>query len=193
MRGSRNLSNRCSILAILCALASLLAPDIASVSTVAGAETRVWAFGFQDPACVGVKRSRTLQLCPGCELAYDELASDFPLAARGGGGPAVRSVYSDGTRVLQGQQPARVRGPDPSAQGPHTVLRRDTVNNRVYQGREFDAAGNTVRDVDFTNSTFPNGTPRRGHPGPPHQHRFDVNDPRVGSSSGHRRGGPEAL
>ncbi|MCG8420235.1 MAG: hypothetical protein MJE77_20070, partial [Proteobacteria bacterium] len=116
-----------------------------------------------------------------------------PSASRGGGGPAVRSVYSDGTRVLQGQQPPRIRGPEPSAQGPHSVLRRDTANNRVYQAREFDAAGNPVRDVDFTNPTFPNGTPRPGHPGPPHQHRFEVNDPRVGPRSGHRRGGPEPI
>jgi hypothetical protein len=27
-----------------------------------------------------------------------------------------------------------------------------------------------VRDIDFTNPTYPNGTMRPGHPGPPHQH-----------------------
>ena len=109
------------------------------------------------------------------------------------GGPAVRSVYSDDTRVLQGQQPPRIRGPEPSAQGPHSVLRRDSVNNRTYQAREFDAAGNPVRDVDFTNPTFPSGALRPGHPGPPHQHRFEINDPQVGPRSGYRRGGPEPM
>jgi hypothetical protein len=108
-------------------------------------------------------------------------------------GPRVHSRYSDDTPVLEGQQPPRITGPDPAAGGAHTVLRHDAVNNRTYQGREFDAAGNPVRDVDFTNPTFPNGRPRPGHPGPPHQHRWDVNDPEVGPRSGFRRGGPERI
>jgi hypothetical protein len=109
------------------------------------------------------------------------------------GGPQVHSIYKDGTKVLKGQQPPRIKGKDPSAQGPHSVLRNDTVNNRVYQAREFDAAGNPVRDIDFTNPTFPNGTPRPGHAGPPHQHRFNINDPNVGPRSGFKRGGPDPF
>ena len=34
-----------------------------------------------------------------------------------------------------------------------------------------------VRDIDFTNPTYPNGTMRPGHPGPPHQHRWHPVDP----------------
>jgi hypothetical protein len=106
-------------------------------------------------------------------------------------GPQIRSKYADHTPVYQGQQPARIKGPDPAAQGAHSVLRHDTVNNRLYQAREFDAADHPVRDIDFTNPTYPNGAPRPGHPGPPHQHRFFMNNPNVGPRSGFRRGGPE--
>ncbi len=108
-------------------------------------------------------------------------------------GPRVHSRYSDNTPVFEGQQPPRITGPHPAAGGPHTVLRHDPVNNRIYQGREFDAAGHPVRDVDFANPTYPNGHPRPGHPGPPHQHRWNVNDPAVGPRSGFRRGGPEPI
>lgn len=107
--------------------------------------------------------------------------------------PPIRSRYSDGTPVYEGRQPPRISGPDPQAQGPHSVLRRDNVNNRTYQGREFDGSGYPVRDVDFTNPTYPNGSPRPGHPGPPHQHRWEVNDPRVGPKSNFKRGKPEPV
>ena len=96
--------------------------------------------------------------------------------------------------MVNGQQPPRLpRTADPSAVGPHSRVRLDEVNGRVYQLREFDANGNVVRDIDMTNPTFPNGTPRPNHPGPPHQHVFRVNDPNVGPRSGFRRGGPEPL
>lgn len=52
-------------------------------------------------------------------------------------GPRVHSRYSDHTPVFEGQQPPRITGPHPDAGGPHTVLRHDPVNNRIYQGREF--------------------------------------------------------
>jgi RHS repeat-associated protein len=91
----------------------------------------------------------------------------------GPNGPRVHSRYADQTPAFEGQQPPRIKGPEPTAEGPHSVLRHDTVNNRTYQAREYDAAGNPVRDIDFTNPTYPNGTPRPGRPGPPHQHRFE--------------------
>lgn len=121
--------------------------------------------------------------------------SAAPSAAPSGqqGGPKVHSRYADGTPVLEGQQPPRISGPDPNAQGPHTVLRHDTVNNRTYQGREFDANQNPVRDVDFTSPTYPNGRPRPDHLPPPHQHKWEVNDPKVGPRSGFKRGGGEPL
>jgi len=90
----------------------------------------------------------------------------------------IHSKYSDGTPVYEGEQPDRlVPGPDPNAKGAHTRLRWDPKNNRVYQGREFDASGNPVRDIDFTNPTYPNGSPRPEHPGPPHQHKWAPVDP----------------
>jgi hypothetical protein len=76
--------SRWPILALLCVLASLLVPGIASASTASVAETRVWAFDLQDQAHVGVERSLTLELRRGCAPTYDQLASDSLLAARGG-------------------------------------------------------------------------------------------------------------
>lgn len=112
----------------------------------------------------------------------------------GGGGPRVRSIYADGTRVLQGQQPPRLSvGPDPTATGAHTKVRFDTVNNRVYQVREYNGQGHPVRDIDFTSPTFSNGTPRPDHLPPPHQHPWTVNDPRVGPRSGFIRGPAQTL
>ncbi|MGA9382341.1 MAG: hypothetical protein WBV73_26575 [Phormidium sp.] len=106
----------------------------------------------------------------------------------------IHSLYADGTAVLRGQKPPRISGPDPTAIGPHSVLRWDTTNNRIYQRREYDADRFPVRDIDFTNPAFPgSGTPRPGHPGPPHQHRFAVNDPNIGPRSGFIRSGPEPL
>lgn len=78
---------------------------------------------------------------------------------------------------MKGERPARlgVAKPDKDATGyAHTQLRMDMKNKRVYQGREFNAAGQPVRDIDFTAPTFPNGTPRPGHP-IPHQHLWIEN------------------
>jgi hypothetical protein len=57
---------RWPLLAILYLLASLLVPGIASASTAAGSETRVWAFDLADQAHVGVERSLALKLHRGC-------------------------------------------------------------------------------------------------------------------------------
>ena len=110
---------------------------------------------------------------------------DYQAMVRNNG--SFRSRYADGTLVVGRQQPARISGPDPNAAGPHTVLRWDQNNNRIYQGREYDADGYPVRDVDFTNPTYQSGRPRPNHVGPPHQHNWIVNDPRVGPRSGMRR------
>lgn len=96
----------------------------------------------------------------------------------------VHSAYADGTPVYEGQQPPRVRGPDAAVGGaPDTVLGWDVVNRRVYQGREYRPGNVPIRDIDFTNPTYPDGRVRPGHPGPPHQHRWvPVNpaNPRAG-------------
>jgi hypothetical protein len=81
----------------------------------------------------------------------------------------IRSIYADGTFVYEGQQPLRIVGPDPAASStPHSVIRWDRVNGRVYQAREYGMNNQPIRDLDFTNPTYPNGTMRTGHPGPPH-------------------------
>lgn len=77
---------RWPILALLCVLASLPVPGIASASTAAEAETRVPAFDLADQACVGIERSLTLDPHLGCAPTYDDLASDSLLAARGAKG-----------------------------------------------------------------------------------------------------------
>jgi len=77
--------SRRPVVVILCVLASLLVAGILSANPAAGAETRAWAFDLQDEVGVAVERSLTLELelHPGCELAYDQLASDSLLAPRG--------------------------------------------------------------------------------------------------------------
>ncbi len=97
------------------------------------------------------------------------------------------SIYADGTIVRKGQQPRRITGPDVTAHGPHSILRWDTINHRVYQAREFDINNYPVRDIDFTNPTFSDGSPRPNHPGPPHQQRWEVNNAKIGPRSNFKR------
>jgi hypothetical protein len=84
MRETGYMRTRRPLLAILCALASLLVPGTASASSAAGAETRVGVFDLQERAFVWAAASLTLELHPGCEPTYDQLASDSLLAAKGG-------------------------------------------------------------------------------------------------------------
>jgi hypothetical protein len=83
------------ILMLLCVLASLLVPGIASASTAAGAENRVWAFDLPEQALVGDSASLTPELHRGCEPTYDQLASDSLLAAKGGS----KIVAGNGTEI----------------------------------------------------------------------------------------------
>lgn len=76
--------SRWPILAILCVLAILLVPVIASASTAAGAETRVMGLELGNPTSVRVERTPTLATQQGYAPAYDDFASDSLLAARGG-------------------------------------------------------------------------------------------------------------
>jgi len=117
-------------------------------------------------------------------LVHNGLGGDcgIPKPAQPQQQPRVRSVYADGTRVYEGQQPPRLpaynQSFDPAAQGaPHTALRRDTINGRTYQAREYGPGNTPLRDIDFTNPTYPNGTMRPGHPGPPHQHPWNPLNP----------------
>jgi hypothetical protein len=95
---------------------------------------------------------------------------------------AVHSRYADGTPVYAGQQPARNLPvqiePNPNPGGNlRTRDRYDAYNERVYQTREYNDEGMRTRDIDYTNPTYPNGTLRPGHPGPPHQHVYDPPGP----------------
>jgi hypothetical protein len=104
----------------------------------------------------------------------------------------VHSRYPDGTPVHEGDQPRKVTGPDPAADGaPHTVLKVDNVNNRIYKAREYGEGGTPVRDIDFTHPTYPNGTPRPNHTAP-EQHRYIPNDP-DNPKAGYKRGPGEPL
>jgi len=125
----------------------------------------------------------------------------------GGGGPRYHSVYEDGTLVVEGRQPPRlprmksgVPEPEPGAVGPHSRLRWDPDTpsrsgrgrGRVYQERQFDEAGNPVRDIDYTSPTYPSGRPRPGHAPPPHEHAFTPNDP-ARPQAGFKRGDPVPI
>jgi hypothetical protein len=94
--------SRWPLLTILCTLASLLVPGIASAESATGAETRVGVFDLPEQAFVGDSASLTLELHRGCALAYDELASDSLLAARGG----ARSV-DDLVKAAQSKFPGK--------------------------------------------------------------------------------------
>ncbi len=73
--------------------------------------------------------------------------------------------------------------PKPTVQAPHTQLGFRNGRNGTYpQAREFNAEGQPVRDIDFTNHGRPN------HPNP-HQHRW-IPDPKGGSP---KRGPAEPL
>lgn len=76
----RFMRSRWPLLAILCLLATLLAPRIASASATSGAESRVWAFDLQDQVGIGVSASLTLELHRGCAPTYDEFAYDSLLS-----------------------------------------------------------------------------------------------------------------
>jgi hypothetical protein len=116
------------------------------------------------------------------------VASDALSAVASGARRVPHSRYADDLLVFKDQRPPRlVPGPDPAATSAHTRLRWDEANGRIYQGREFDDLGHPVRDVDFTSPTYPNGGIRADHAPAPHQHRYEINDPRVGPKSGHRR------
>ena len=105
----------------------------------------------------------------------------------------IHSNYHDETPVCEGHQPARIAGLEPAAQGlPHSVIRWDGVNRRVYLLRESGLGGKPVPDIDSTNPTYPDDRMRPGHPGPPHQHRWLAVDP-ANPAAGFRRGGPEGL
>ncbi len=75
---------RWPILALLCVLASLLVPGIASAHPVSGAENRVWAFDLAEQAHVAGQHALTPDQHQGCELAEYDSASGSLLAAKGG-------------------------------------------------------------------------------------------------------------
>ena len=89
--------SRWFILALLCVLASLLAPATASANSSSGAKNRVWGFSLQEQTHVGGANALTSNLHPGCELAEYDFASGSPLAARGGVRPG--SLSNEATRA----------------------------------------------------------------------------------------------
>ena len=122
--------SRWLILALLCALASLLAGGIASAHAASGAENRVWGFDLAEQIHVGGQRALTPELHQGYELAEYDSASGSLLAARGGGTEIVERAMSraelDATRAT-----GLVRG---GRDGTHFVS--DAVNNNANRARQ---------------------------------------------------------
>lgn len=96
----------------------------------------------------------------------------------------IHSRYKDGTPVYKGQQPGKIQGP--ISDTPHSILQRDNVNNRIYKSREYGENNVPVKDIDFTNPTFPNGKLRPNHT-IPEQHKYIANDPN-NPKAGYKRG-----
>jgi hypothetical protein len=76
---------RWRLLMLACALASLLVPALASASTGPHAETRVGGLDLGNAHSIGAPRPVTLGTHQGYGPAYDDIASDSLLAARGAG------------------------------------------------------------------------------------------------------------
>jgi hypothetical protein len=110
----------------------------------------------------------------------------------GGEGCPIHSRYPDGTPVYEGQQPGKIAGPNPAAGGsPHTQLKWDEANGRVYKARQYGEGGTPEFDYDFTTPTYPNGN-LRPHQMAPEQHRWIPNDP-GNPRAGFKRGPGEPL
>jgi len=122
---SAGIRNRCLLLAILFALASLLVPGIASAGTTVGAETRVGASDLAEQVHVGVERSASPELPPGCGRASDDLASDSLLVPRG---TAAR------TPVGRRGNPLNVAVPE----GRTALNSPATINGRQFSGHALD-------------------------------------------------------
>jgi hypothetical protein len=122
--------NRWPLLAILCFLASLLVPGIASASVAPGAETRVWAFDLADGVRIGGSASLTLELHRGCERTYDHLAFDSLLAARGASG------VGDALKGLRAGSSSRVRLVD-SADELEGVFGRLSAGGKPLEGTTY--------------------------------------------------------
>jgi hypothetical protein len=75
---------RWRLLVLACVLAGLLVPALASASTGTYAETRVRGLDLGNPYSIRADRPVTLGTDQGYGLAYDELAPESLLAARGG-------------------------------------------------------------------------------------------------------------
>jgi RHS repeat-associated protein len=102
-------------------------------------------------------------------------------------GRRIHSRYGDDRPVFEGEQPSRISGPDPAAQGTsHTRLAWDTTNNRIYKAREYGSGGRPRRDIDFTRPTYPTGRPRPNHSVPEVHHWTPVNPHNL--RAGYRRG-----
>jgi hypothetical protein len=77
--------------------------------------------------------------------------------------------------------------PDPAAAGnPHTRLRWDIINGRIYQGRQFKENGVPDCDIDFTAPTTTTGELRRKDVAIPHKQDWVENIP-GNSRSGYKR------
>ncbi|MEU0632857.1 hypothetical protein [Streptomyces sp. NPDC005989] len=120
----------------------------------------------------------------------EESGRNLPQEIPGDGRP-IHSRYPDGSPVYEGEQPGKIRRPDPEATGPHTVIQRDAVNDRVYKAREYDDDGNPVRDIDFTHPTFRSGRPRPDH-STPEEHLYIPNIP-GNPQAGFKRGKGQPL
>ena len=138
--------NRWPIFALLCVLASLLVPGIASAHSAAGAENRVWGFDLAEQIHVGGQRALTPELHQGCEPREYDSASGSPLAAKGGAGARGNGLPGKG-------------GP------PDGTLVRDTGHG-TGTIRDYDGKGNAKTDFDFHDGEAA---------GNPHAHDWDWN------------------
>jgi hypothetical protein len=143
---------------LLCALASLLVPGIASASTASGAETRVGVFDLPEQAFVGGSASLTLELRPGCEPTYDDHASDSLLAARGG-------------RAVDAATPIGRRGNPMNV--PRGTNAPTTIGGREFSGHAIDQMQGRGIMPSVVENAIQNGVRTAGSEAGTFQHVFE--------------------
>jgi hypothetical protein len=127
----------------------------------------IWCLA--NPACEAAVAAAARQGVKMC-LKYGSAALAGIWAAQNSSSGGDAQQCDNGCQFPDRKLPRDANGnpsPDPEAEGPYTQLGQKNGRNGKYdQAREFDADGNPVRDIDFTDHGRPSDHPN------PHQHDY---------------------
>ena len=187
------------VVVVVSPLALLIGPEAAPItvggeelgSSLIGVGTRLATVGLAGQAAEGAVQA----------IQAHQTSDSGEVGSSTSGGNSkpvdVKSAYPDRTKVYTNQKIPRLPyEPDPAAVDesgnpvPHTRLRIDPYNDRVYQGRTFDSSGTPVYDIDFTHPADPNGNVIRNHTPAPSWTRLGLANP-AAPRGGFKRVGPD--